>query len=98
MIGYCVMLIQTMPVSWQDTHPPVTPAWIMDAVGAGERKPLLTPAVLVVTAGTRPAGVLPRWQFWQEVDVGRWELAIAGVVPGITMLVMPKKVLARPGP
>jgi hypothetical protein len=70
----------------------------MEAVGAGNRKPLLTPAVLVATAGTRPDGVLPTWQFWHEVEVGRCELAAAGDVGGITILVIPKKLLARPGP
>ena len=67
-------------------------------MGAGDKKPLFTPAVLVVTAGTSPDGILPKWQFWQVVEVGRCELAVAGDVGGITILVTPKKLLASPGP
>jgi hypothetical protein len=97
-IGYCPMLIQTMPVSWQEAQPAVTPAWIMDAVGAGVINPLFTPAVLVDTAGTRAAGVLPKWQFSHVVEVGKCEPTPAGDVGGITMLVTPKYAEALPGP
>ena len=42
----------------------------MDAAGAGDMNPL--PGVdLVDTAGTKAAGVLPRWQLSQTVEVGK---------------------------
>ena len=41
-------------------------------------------------AATRPEGLLPAWQFSQEVLVGRWEVGAAGEDGGIAMmLVMP---------
>ena len=58
-IGYCVMLIHTALVSWQLEQLPLTPVWIIAAVGAGFRKPL-PGAVLVATAGTNVLGVEPR--------------------------------------
>ena len=91
------MLIQTMLVSWQDAQAPVTPAWIMDAVGAGVMNPL--PGVeRVATAGTKAAGVLPKWQFSHVVEVGRCEPVPDAANGGITILVMPKYLLATPVP
>ena len=93
------MLIQTMPVSWQDAQAPVTPAWIMDAVGAGVMNPL--PGVeRGEFAGTKAAGVLPKWQFSHVVEVGKCEPTAAGDVGGITMmLVTPLKLpLVTRGP
>ena len=59
----------------------------MDAVGAGVRKPL-PGALLVATPGTRVVGVEPRWQLSHFVELGRCELAPAGEVGGMTMILL----------
>jgi hypothetical protein len=83
------MLIHSALVSWQLAQPLLTPVWIAPAVGAGSKKPL-PGAVLVATAGTKLAGVLPRWQLSHWVELGRCELAPTGEVGGITtILLMP---------
>ena len=54
-------------------------------------------AVLVAEAGTRPAGVEPRWQRSQAVDDGMWAFGPMGVVGGIpTMRLMPAKLRVEP--
>jgi hypothetical protein len=74
-----------MLVPWQEAQPDVTPEWIMDAVGAGVRKPL--PGVeRVDTPGTRTAGVLPKWQFSHVVEVGRCDVTPDATDGGITMI------------
>ena len=76
-------------VSWQPEQPLLMPAWIIDWVGAGVRKPV-PGAVLVATPGTRLVGVEPRWQDSHLLEVGRCEFAPAGVVGGMTtILLMP---------
>jgi len=98
-IGYWPMLIHTALVSWQLEQLPVTPLWIIAAVGAGLRK-ALPGALLVATAGTNALGVLPRWQFSHLVELGRCEPAPLAPRGGMTtILVTPKKVApVMPGP
>ena len=74
-------------LSWQFEQPLVIPVWIMDAVGAGLRK-ALPGALLVATPGTRVVGVVPRWQDSHLVELGRCELAPAGEVGGMTMILL----------
>jgi hypothetical protein len=90
-IGYGLTLIHTMSFSWQLEQLPVTPSWIMVDVGAGARKPLFG-AAWGALPGTRPVGMLERWQLSQVVEVGRCEV-VAGVLEGgiTTMLLMPWK-------
>ena len=82
-IGYWSTPIHTRLLSWQLLQLPVTPAWIMAAVGAGSLKPV-PGALRVATPGTRAEGVLPAWQLSQVVEVGRCELAPGVVLGGIT--------------
>jgi hypothetical protein len=59
----------------------------MDAVGVGVRKPL--PGVeRVDTPGTSAAGVLPKWQFSQVVEVGKCDVAPDAAEGGITMILV----------
>jgi hypothetical protein len=64
---------------------PVTPVWFIAAVGTGNPN-VLVAAVLALTAGTTPEGVLFRWQVSQVVEVGKCDAEVAGVVGGITMI------------
>ena len=92
-IGYCDIPIHTALVSWQLEQLPVTPAWIIAAVGAGVRKPL-PGAVLSATAGTSVLGVEPRWQLSHLVELGTWEPDPGAPSGGITtILLTPKKLL-----
>jgi hypothetical protein len=87
------MSIHTMAVSWQLEQLLVMPVWICAVVGTGVRK-AVPGAVLVALATMRPDGVVPRWQVSQVVDDGMCELAPAGVVLGITtILVTPVKLV-----
>lgn len=70
--------------SWQVLQLPLTPVWIMDAVGAGVAKPVPGTEVDALAA-TRPEGLLPAWQFSHVVLVGRCDVAAAGDVGGITV-------------
>ena len=74
-------------LSWQFEQPLVMPVWIIDGVGAGLRKPL-PGALLVATPGTSVVGVVPRWQLSHLVELGRCELAPAGEVGGMTMILL----------
>ena len=98
-IGYWPMLIHTALVSWQLEQLPVTPLWIIAAVGAGLRK-ALPGALLVATPDTNALGVLPRWQLSHLVELGRCEPAPLAPRGGMTtILVTPKKVEpVMPGP
>ena len=58
------------------------PAWIMAPLGAGSWN-AVPGAVLVATPGTRPAGVLARWQLSHLVELGICEEA-----PGVAELGM----------
>jgi hypothetical protein len=83
------MLIHTWPLSWQLVQPLVMPVWICAVVGTGIAN-LLPGAAVAAFAGTSPAGIEPTWQLSQAVADGICELAPAGDVGGITMiLVMP---------
>ena len=86
-MGYCPTLIHTLPVSWQALQVPLTPAWIMEPLGAGSKK-ALPGTERLATPGTKAAGVLPRWQFSQVLDVGRCEPAPKAVEGGITMILL----------
>ena len=97
-IGYAVMPIQFMFVSWQPEQPLVTPAWICAVVGAGVAN-LLPGAALGALAAISPLTLarVPRWQLSHVVLDGMCELAPIGLVAGMpTMLVMPAKVLTPP--
>jgi hypothetical protein len=81
-------------VSWHEAQPPVVPAWIIAAVGAGSMKPVPGPVVLVALLAIIPAGTLAIWQFSQLVDVGKCAFGPGPLAKGITtMLLMPKKLL-----
>ena len=90
LLVYWFMPSQTLGDSWQLAQLPLTPAWIMLAVGAGTIKPL--PGTLRGTfTDTRPAGVLAAWQVSQVVKPGMWELGPGPLEGGIsTMAPMPK--------
>ena len=92
--GYWFTPNHTALVSWQDEQPPVAPAWIIAAVGAGSMKPVPGPVAFVALPGTRPTGVLAWWQASQLVVVGRCAFGPGALVDGITtMLLIPKKLL-----
>ena len=74
-------------LSWQFEQPLEIPVWIMDAVGAGLRKPL-PGALLVATPGTSVVGVEPRWQLSHLLELGRCELGPGGEVGGMTMILL----------
>jgi hypothetical protein len=81
------MLIQTWPLSWQLVQPLVMPVWICAVVGTGAAN-LVPGAIVVAFAGTSPAGTEPTWQVSQLVMDGMCELAPAGEVGGITMILL----------
>ena len=67
------------------------PVWICAVVGAGVENSV-PGAVLLLDAGTRPVGVVPRWQVSQVWLEGMCAPAPTGEVAGITtMLLTPAK-------
>ena len=90
------MPIQTMFESWQVLQPDETPLWICALLGAGVAK-AVPGAVFVAEAAISPAGVLPRWQVSQVVELGMCDDVPAGLVGGMpTMRVMPAKLAVVP--
>ena len=87
--GYWPMPIQAAPeaISWQLLQPLLVPPWIMEDVGAGSLKPLLGTLRGVLT-DTGLEGMLPAWQFSQVVLVGRCDVGAAGLLGGITTMLL----------
>jgi hypothetical protein len=79
------MPIHTKLVSWQLAQPLVMPVWICAVVGTGVAN-RLPGADRVVVAATEADGTVPRWQVSQVVDDGMCDVAPAGEVAGITMI------------
>jgi len=79
-------------LSWQLLQPLEMPVWICAVVGMGVAN-LVPGAVSVAFAGTKAAGVEPRWHVSQVVPEGTCEFAPEGELAGITtILVIPAKV------
>jgi hypothetical protein len=81
------MSIHTWPLSWQLVQPLVMPVWICAVVGTGIAN-LLPGALVAAFAAMDPAGTEPMWQVSQLVTDGICELAPAGEVGGITMILV----------
>jgi hypothetical protein len=76
-----------VPLSWQVLQLALVSLWIIAAEGSGIWNRL--PGTLrVADAGTKPAGVLPRWQLSHVVDVGKCALEPCGLVGGMAMMAL----------
>jgi hypothetical protein len=82
--------------SWQLLQPAVTPLWICAPLGAGVAN-AVPGAVLVADAGPKPAGMLPRWQLSQLVELGMCDPEPGGLVCGMpTMRAIPANAVVAP--
>ena len=79
---------QLYGASWHELQLPLTPVWIIPAVGVGLRNPVVPSAAGLpsVTVDSED-GLLDKWHDSQVVDVGRWDVvAPAGLVAGIATI------------